>query len=212
MPLNCIDVTTAQAFCQWAGGDLPSEAQWEYAATQAFRDVKSAYPWVGANLSCDIASYGRWSVEEDTGECGHDQACGPLPVNMPFGGGAPASGCTGVACVRDVTPGPMGGPNGTDGTNGTNGIVGMGGNVSEWVRDLEISFASPCWQDAPRLDPVCDSVAGVTTHMFRGGSWFIAGLFVNSTLRTGGIAENPLLAQYGGVGFRCVRPGKKAGQ
>jgi formylglycine-generating enzyme required for sulfatase activity len=197
LPVNCIDSLTAQAFCQWEGGDLPSEAQWEYAATQAFRQVKSVYPWVGAAISCDIAAYGRWSVEEDTGECGLDVVCGPLPVNVPFGAGEPTHDCVGVACVRDETPGPDGG----------GGLIGMGGNVSEWVRDLDVSFDAPCWQNAARLDPVCDSVPGVTTNMFRGGTWAIAALFVASELRTGGIVENPELAEYGGVGFRCMRPG-----
>jgi len=31
-PLNCIEWASSRAYCQWRGGDLPTEAQWEYAA------------------------------------------------------------------------------------------------------------------------------------------------------------------------------------
>lgn len=36
-PVNCVDWFTARAFCQFEGGDLPSEAQWQYAASKAGR-------------------------------------------------------------------------------------------------------------------------------------------------------------------------------
>ena len=50
--MNCIDWYTAFAFCAWDGGRLPTEAEWNYAASGG--NEQRYYPWSSPGTSTTI--------------------------------------------------------------------------------------------------------------------------------------------------------------
>ncbi|HAF94631.1 MAG TPA: hypothetical protein DER10_10905 [Elusimicrobia bacterium] len=50
-PVNCVDWDQANQYAKFKGARLPSESEWEYAATSGGRNQK--YPWGDAEPTCD---------------------------------------------------------------------------------------------------------------------------------------------------------------
>ncbi len=103
-----MDWHKARDYCRWHGGDLPTEAQWEYAARNLGQNVH--YPW--GNLPRITASYSGGQVACEYAHSSADTA----PENCPD------SGIKLPVCSR-----PLG--------NTQQGLCDMIGNMWEWTLD-----------------------------------------------------------------------------
>ena len=171
-PLNCVSFETARAFCRFEGGDLPTEAQWEFFATMAGRTIKSE-PWGTEPPRCEDVVFGRNALFRDVydvkGCLKSKEPAGPLAVDAGLGDETPA------------------------------GVHGLGGNMSEWVRDRYFPYRSACWAGAPVYDPVCEDPSS-PLQGFRGNAWTSDLTSPSATRQAAADNVVPL-----DVGFRCVR-------
>ncbi len=65
-PVNCVDWNQASAFAKWAGGRLPTDEEWTYAATSGGKSWD--HPWGDESATCSRA------IMDDGGKgCGQDR-------------------------------------------------------------------------------------------------------------------------------------------
>jgi formylglycine-generating enzyme required for sulfatase activity len=178
--VTCLAWKDARAFCQFLGGDLPTEVQFEYAAMAAGRDAKTRYAWGGDDAlppTCTRAGYGRGTIASFDDECNPDLAhTGPVPVEaFDHAGG-------------DVMP--------------SLGVVDLGGNYAEWLLDDFAPLTANCWASAPLLSPSC-TASTATTRAVRGGDWRLSSLDTLPSVRSS--APGSVFSIE--VGVRCARAG-----
>ncbi|MBS2017700.1 MAG: formylglycine-generating enzyme family protein [Deltaproteobacteria bacterium] len=174
LPVTCLSWYAAKAFCAFVGGDLPTEAQWEYVASAAGRAQKVAYVWgdPAARPRCDQAAWGRSSqIVLGGGGCYSPDVFSPNPTATPG--------------TEDITP---------------NGVVGLAGNANEWLLDSAQPLSAACWRRAPLTDPACVE-SNALMRSVRGGSWLGIPDALRSTFRT---RQDPGHIVDGVAGARCV--------
>lgn len=180
-PVVFVSWNKAKDYCTWAGRRLPTEAEWEKAATwNPATDEKSVYPW-GNEFDCRKAN-----LDDET----------ELDVSMMPG---VAINCDGFSRSAPVGSFPAGAS--------PYGALDMGGNVWEWVHDTFIEtdpltasiknyYAVSPASNPQGVDPSLSMYRGM-----RGGSW-------NWTFGSGRSAYRlwyGLDDTYDGVGFRCAQ-------
>lgn len=174
-PLNCVDWSTAQAFCVWDGGRLPTEAEYEFASR--YRDIASSslprrYPWGDEDPVEMTAVYPR------------PTACERAQFQQCVGDDG--------AFTRRVGSFP-----------GSAGVFDLAGNVSEWMADTPSLYGTaPCWGPEPVdiHDPLCS--LSRDGRSVRGGGFQSNSAFVLLGAARADRAASPGEQEQG---FRCVR-------
>jgi sulfatase modifying factor 1 len=184
VPINCISRETAKAFCQAQGGDMPTEAQFEYVAS-AFQG--RLYVWGEDDPTCDDAVLGRagWGILS--------------AFNSPCKTETPPGGALVVGSLAPARRDRLDLPGGS--------IHDLVGNMCEFTRDMWNQQDEPCWS-SPGVyeDPVCEtpSPADGLKYTYRGGCWDLTARLATSATREG-IADSAMVGLIG-LGFRCAYP------
>jgi sulfatase modifying factor 1 len=121
LPASCMTWYEAYAFCIWDGGFLPSEAEWNYAASGGTE--QRVYPWSvpASSMAIDCSDANYYGASMGTDYC-----------VMPGMGVPGAEGATNAVGSES----PLG--------DGKWGQSDLAGNVFEWNLDYYAPYVSPC--------------------------------------------------------------------
>jgi formylglycine-generating enzyme required for sulfatase activity len=145
-PVNCVSWADATAFCNWLGGDLPTEAQFEYASAGPMTDAAQVilFPW-GSDLS------GEGGGLADSAES-HVNILPETALGDPFPESSPVVFFDGSLHTR-AEGGWTGGPDTYQTADDSSpfGLHDMTHNVLEMMKDFPSVYAT--W-NAGMVDPL----------------------------------------------------------
>ena len=169
-PMNDIHWEQSREFAIWVGARLPSESEWEYAATS--QGLANDYAWGNDFPTCDLAVFKDNPADISTIGCG-------TSVSLPI-------------CSRS-TLGPVTGET-------VQGLCDMNGNVAEWVEDRYVDGYDDAPDDGSAYDYDCDlNTQGVVCYnrSLRGGSYKLIGQQITNYERQGKVyLSNSLLTGF----------------
>lgn len=153
-PVVAVTWEDATAYAEWAGGALPTQAQWEWAARGPDR---RAYPW---------------GDDWDPARCNAAEGWAGLPLPDPASltqwlAAIPVSADSALSHLWEVGSHPEGA--------GWAGALDQAGNVWEWCSD----WRGPTYST---VEAPADPLAAVP-HVWRGGSWASPAMDCRGTAR-----------------------------
>jgi len=178
-PVAFVSWNDAKNYCTWAGRRLPTEAEWEKAATwNPITNEQQIYPW-GNEFDCKKGNYDDEIILDASLMPDTSPNCDGFPRSSPAG-----------SFPEGASP---------------YGALDMGGNVWEWVNDAFIEtdpftnsvnyYANSPVFNPPGVDPAISEY-----RVMRGGSWNFTFGFGRAAYRLWfGLDDS-----YDGIGFRCA--------